>query len=164
MKSAFAVFSAVVVLALAGSAQALAAAAPDNLDAAVAEARAALQAERRVVIQGNMDFTPAESEAFWPIYDRYAADLAKVGDLRVRVIKDYAAASDTKDDATATRLLNDLLSVQEKTLKVRRQYQRKFGKALPPIKLARFYHIEHKLDTIINFQLASEIQLVTSPR
>lgn len=64
MKSAFAGFSAVVVLVLAGSAQALAAAAPDNLDAAVAEARAALQAERRVVIQGNMDFTPAESEAF----------------------------------------------------------------------------------------------------
>ena len=138
--------------------------APDNLDAAVADARAALQAERRVVIQGNMDLTPAESEAFWPIYDRYAADLGKVGDLRVRVIKDYAAAFDTMDDATATRLLNDLLSVQEKTLKVRRQYQRKFGKALPPIKLARFYHLEHKLDTIISFQLASEIPLVTSPR
>jgi hypothetical protein len=164
MRPVIAFLLAIVALGLAGPVQVRAEASNDALDAAVVDARAALQAERRVVIAANMDLTPAESEAFWPIYDRYAADMAKVGDRRVTAIKDYSAAFDTMDDATATRLLNELLSVQEKTLKIRRQYQRKFGKALPPIKVARFYHLEHKLDTIVSFQLASEIPLITSPR
>jgi hypothetical protein len=36
----------------------------------------------------------------------------------------------------------------------------KFRKAIPEVKLARFYQIENKLDAITNFALARQIPLV----
>lgn len=134
-----------------------------DLTAAVEDARAIVQTERRLLISQALELTPEETTAFWPIYDKYAAELKKAGDLRVKVITDFAAAFDSLSDETANRLLDDSLRYQEQALKIRRGYVRKFRKVLPPVKLARFYQVENKLDAITNFALAREIPLVQTP-
>ena len=131
-----------------------------DLDAAVADARAVLQTERRLLVSQAIDLSQDEAAAFWPLYDRYAADLKAANDLRVKVVTDYAAAYPNLSDATANQLLKDGLAFQEKLVKVRKGYLKKFTKVLGPGRTARFYQLENKIDAIAAFALAREIPMV----
>jgi len=135
-----------------------------DLTEATEEARSVMQTERRTIVAQGLSLSVDEEKAFWPIYDRYMADMKAASDLRVKVITDYAASYDNLSDGTARQLLENYLKYQSNILDIRKSYVRKFRKALPEIKLARFYQIENKIDSITNFVLAREIPLVpTAP-
>lgn len=131
-----------------------------DLNDATEEARTIIQSERKTVVSQALDLSTTESAAFWPVYDRYMQDMKAAGDLRVKVITDYAANYDQLTDATARQLINDYLKYQEKVLKIRKSYLGKFRKTMSEVKLARFYQIENKLDAITSFVLADQIPLV----
>lgn len=131
-----------------------------DLDQATEEARSVLQTERKTLVAQGLALSVAEEKAFWPVYDRYMAELKTAGDLRVKVVTDYAASYDDLSEDTARELLANSLKYQEKILDIRKGYVRKFRKVLPAITLARFYQIENKIDAITNFVLAREIPLV----
>ena len=48
-----------------------------------------LRSEKKQMVAANMDLTGAEAEKFWPVYDQYAADLAKIDDTKLALIKEY---------------------------------------------------------------------------
>jgi len=131
-----------------------------ELAAATEEARTILQSERKLLVGQGLTLTAEQANAFWPVYDRYMLDMKAAGDLRVKVITDYAASYDNLTDETARQLVGDYLAYQEKVLKIRKGYLRKFRKALPETEVARFYQIENKLDAVTNFVLADQIPLV----
>lgn len=131
-----------------------------ELTEATEQARSLVQVERKLIVSQQLGLSPTESAAFWPVYDRYMADLKSANDLRVKVITDYAASYDNLSDATAKKLIDDMLRHQEQTVKIRRSYLGKFRKTLPEAKVARFYQIENKLDAMTNFALARQIPLV----
>lgn len=132
----------------------------NELNDAVEGARTLIQSERKLLIGQGLALTPEESNAFWPIYDKYMLDMKSAGDLRVKVITDYAANYANLTDDVAKQLIGDSLKYQDKVLKLRKSYLRKFRKALSEVKMARFYQIENKLDAITNFVLADQIPLV----
>ncbi len=131
-----------------------------DLNEAVEEARTIIQTERKLLVSQGLALTAEEGNAFWPVYDKYMLDIKAATDLRVKVITDYAANYDNLTDPVAKQLISDSLKYQEKVLKLRKSYLGKFRKALPEVKLARFYQIENKLDAITNFVLADQIPLV----
>ena len=45
---------------------------------------------KKQIIAANMDLTDTEAQQFWPIYDRYAAELARLLDPKYALLKDYA--------------------------------------------------------------------------
>src|SRR5882672_6411494 len=49
-----------------------------------------IQSERKQLIAANLKLTADQAARFWPVYDQYAADLSKIGDERVALIKEYA--------------------------------------------------------------------------
>ncbi|MBL8224204.1 MAG: hypothetical protein JNM50_02650 [Chromatiales bacterium] len=130
-----------------------------DLDAAVSDARAVIQTERRMLVSDALQLSQSEAAAFWPLYDKYAAELKSIGDLRVKVITDYAAAYPDISDELANQLLKDGLKYQGDLVKLRKNYLKKFTKAIGPAKTARFYQVENKVDAIGSFALAREIPL-----
>jgi hypothetical protein len=135
-------------------------AAAQTVDDAIELGRTVIQAERQAITAASLGLTDSESAAFWPVYRQYRAEIARVDDKLVELIKGYAASYGSMTDATAKSLVNDFFAFEEKQLKVRRRYVRKFRKALPEKKLARFIQIENKLDAILRYQLAAELPLV----
>ncbi|QOJ32343.1 MAG: hypothetical protein HRU81_09620 [Gammaproteobacteria bacterium] len=131
-----------------------------DLTEATEQARTIVQTERKMIISQGLAMTSAESQAFWPLYDKYAAEAKAIGDLRVKVITDYAAHYDNLSDDVARQLTKDGLKYQEKLLDLRKSYLRKFLKVLPETKVARFYQLENKLDAITAFALARSIPLI----
>jgi hypothetical protein len=121
--------------------------------------RSVAQTERQAIVRQAMILTDQESAAFWPVYNEYRAEIAKVSNQLVKVVTDYAAQRDTLTDAQAKTLLNDHIKFEQDLLKVRKKYIARFGKAMPLTKVARFYQIENKLDILQKMGLASQIPL-----
>ena len=134
-----------------------------EFNSAVEEARTLVQTERKMIISQGLGLAPQQAAAFWPVYDSYAADMKEVGNLRVKVITDFAASYDNLDDATANQLLADSLKYQKNMVKVRNKYLRKFKKAVGPVMTARFYQLENKLDAATNIVLAAQIPMIELP-
>jgi UTP:GlnB (protein PII) uridylyltransferase len=123
-------------------------------------ARAYLQAERQDVVSQTLDLTEAEATAFWPLYREYRAELMKVGDTTVALLKDYAAKYGSMTDADASALLDTYFKAQQQELKVKQNYVGKFRKVLPGRKVTRFYQVENKVDALIRLQAAADVPLV----
>jgi hypothetical protein len=125
----------------------------------IAMVRQLVRADRRVIVEEAMELLPAERQGFWPIYDEYEAERTKLNDRKVKLITDYAAAYPNLTDARAEVLLDDWFTLEGDALDLRQKYARRFGKALTPTRVARFFQIENKLDSVINLGLAEEIPL-----
>ena len=107
-----------------------------------------------------MQLTGEESQTFWPLYHEYRAAMRKVDDRSVGLINSYAESFDTMTDEIAETMLKEFMSIRQAELDVTRKYLKRFQKILPAHKVARFFQLENKLDSVIDFELASEIPLV----
>ena len=58
-----------------------------SIDQDIQLLRQDVQSGKKQVVAANMSLTDAESTKFWPIYDQYAAEAAKIGDSRVALIR-----------------------------------------------------------------------------
>jgi hypothetical protein len=123
-------------------------------------ARTIMSTERKILIMREMNFTPQEAEAFWPLYDEYVLARRPVGDMRVKVITDYAATYQTMTNEKARKLADESMDYETKKLKLKKKYIKKFRKVLSDIKVVRYFQLESKLDAIIDFDLASQIPLM----
>jgi len=122
--------------------------------------RSDVQSAKNKIVADTMQFTDAESQAFWPIYRDFARDQQKIGDERVGVIRDFANKYDTLTDDDAKDLVQRLMNVEDKTLNLREDYWTKFQAALGAKRAAKFYQVENRLTLMINMQLAENIPLV----
>jgi hypothetical protein len=120
-----------------------------------------LQSDKKSIVAANMSLTDKEAEQFWPVYDQYAADLMKINDAKVSVIKDYAANYNNLSDIQAQDLAKRWTDADEKAAQLRMQYLAKFEKVLPGQKVARFFQVDHRIATVMDLQMASQIPLVT---
>jgi hypothetical protein len=121
---------------------------------------AAVEAQRKSVIAQNLYLSEKES-GFWAVYNEYRAEMRKVADLRIGVITDYADAyrNNSLSDKSAGKLLDRSLAVQEKKLKVKKRFVKKFKKVLSAKNVARFYQIDHRVDLLVDMQVSSGIPL-----
>jgi hypothetical protein len=123
-------------------------------------ARTIMQTERKILIMREMALTSDEAAAFWPLYDEYVVARRTLGDMRLKVITDYAANYESMTNELARSLADDSMDYQTKRLKLKKKYLKKFRKVLPDIKVVRYFQLESKLDAIIEFDLASQIPLM----
>lgn len=124
--------------------------------------RQKLKADKKLVVAANMQLTEPEAKKFWPIYESYQDDLKKLNQRLGRLIVDYAEAYNKGmvPDATAKKLLNEALSIEEAEVKLKRSYVPRLEKALPAMKVARYIQLENKIRAAIRYELAAEIPLV----
>jgi hypothetical protein len=125
--------------------------------------RSDLTTEKKAIITEVMDFSEEEAAVFWPEYRNYELDLAKLGDQRVVLIKDYADNLNTMTDDKAQKLINKAFDFREDRLKLQKEYFNKFSKMLLPAKAAKWVQLENQMMLLIDLQIASELPLVEKP-
>lgn len=128
-------------------------------DADIQLLRSDVQADKNNIITQTMQFTDAESQAFWPLYRDYARDQQKIGSERVQLIKDYAQNYDSFDDGKAKNMVQQLLNIESKYVNLRQEYWPKFEKAIGARRAAKFFQVDNRLSLLVNLQLVSEIPL-----
>lgn len=151
---------ALLILGMAGSAVV----AQETSQAANQEAylellKSDLRTQKVAVITEAMQMTDADSAVFWPIYRKYDAELLALNDERIAVIKDFAQNFDTITAAKAEELTNRTFAFFENRLKLQKKYHKEFAKALNPILAAKYMQIERQINTLMDFQIQSQIPI-----
>jgi len=119
-----------------------------------------VRSAKKQVIAANLDLTDDEAVKFWPIYDQYAAELAKVNDTKFALIKDYARNYSTMTDEQAEAYVKGRAAVDESVNHLRLKYFPVFRRVLPGRTAAKFFQIEWRISLMIDLQLASQIPLI----
>jgi hypothetical protein len=146
---------AITLVGFAGSAAAQDKAA-DNMDLV----KEKIRTDKKLFIATNMQMTEAEAKAFWPVYEAYQAELAKLREREIKLIEKFAANYETMSDDVAKSLLDDSLSIDSDHQKVRQSYLSKFRGVLPDKNVARYYQLESKIDAVLEYEMARRIPLV----
>jgi len=60
----------------------------------------------------------------------------------------------------AKKLMKESMAVEKERLALKESLMPKFQKALPAIKVARYYQIENKIQAVVQYGLADSIPLV----
>ena len=128
----------------------------DNMDLV----KEKIRTDKKLFIATNMQLTESEANAFWPVYEAYQADLAKLRDREIKLIEEFATKYETMSDDAAKKLLDDSLSIDSDHQKLRQSYLSKIRGVLPDKKVARYYQLENKIDAVLEYEMAKRIPLV----
>ena len=119
-----------------------------------------MSADKKLLVASNMGLTESEAKGFWPIYDTYQTELDKINERTKRLIADYAGNYETMTDEAAQKLLDEGLAIDRDRQKLRESFMPKFREILTAKKVARYYQLENKINSVINYDLAGRIPLV----
>jgi DNA-directed RNA polymerase len=127
---------------------------------AIAELRQEAGQDRRNIVRANMLLTESESARFWPLYDEYRAERQKIGDRRVQLITDLLAEQNSMSEDEARTLANEDFAIEKDTSELKTKWYKNMTKVLSERTVARFFHIDEKLDAAADIALAANIPLI----
>jgi hypothetical protein len=96
------------------------------------------------------------------VYKRYEAELIALNDLKLSLIKDYAAGynSNSMTDAKARELTDRALDLDGRKHALRKKYVTEFQKVLPAKTAAQFYQLDRRIDLLVDLQIAAEVPML----
>ena len=122
-----------------------------------------VKADKKLLVGLNMPLTNEEANNFWPLYEAYQKELQTVnqdiGQLIVEFAEAYAKGPIPNE--TAKRIMEDVFTLEEKEVQLKRTYADKIGKVLPAWKVTRYMQIENKIRAAMKFELARHIPLTS---
>ncbi len=121
--------------------------------------RSNVRQEKAQIMGAVMQLDASEAAKFWPIYNEYDTELAKLSKLRSDNILDYAASYDTLTDAKADELMKKAIEYQRQRTDLLLKYYERMRGAVGSVTAARFMQVEHQLLLIIDLQIASNLPL-----
>ncbi len=154
---------AVVLLAMtmifSGRTSAQSSSAPSDVavDAYIKAMRADFAADKIALITDAMQFSDKDANLFWPVYQRYQTEVAALNDERVRAIKTYADKYLTMTNDDAKSLAEKSFDLESRRTDLRKKYFVEFNKVLPALTVAKFFQLEHRLDLVVDVEIASEL-------
>lgn len=119
-----------------------------------------LKVEYKTILVENMVFTDAEAEVFWPIFNEYMLKKNANLDQNMAILKDYAEHYDDLTDEKIEGLVKQTQSQRSTRLKNRNAYYKSLKKALGVRKAAKLFQIDGQINTLFDFQLASQIPII----
>lgn len=115
---------------------------------------------KRDIIGSGMQFTSEDAALFWPVYDAYQEKLSQVNELRVALVKEYAGAYWSLTDSQARDMAGRWFDYQQQRATLFKELYDQLAKALSPSAALKASQLEHRLNLIIDMQLASELPML----
>jgi len=131
-----------------------------DIDRDLSLLRRDLRSNKKKIIALNLTLTEDEATKFWPIYDQYVAEMAKLNDEFYALIKDYVANQKTLTDAQASATIRKWADIQLRQAQTRQKYIPLFEKAIPGRKVALFFQVDRRLYALMDLQVTSELPLI----
>jgi len=138
-------------------------AAASSIESDIELLRTDLKADKVDIVKEALHLDAAKSDAFWPVYRKYQAELDALGDKRLALIKDYAANYDQMTDAKAKTMVKQALDLQTQRTALLKKHYGNFEKVLGSIEAAKLVQVEHLIQALIDVQMAAEMPLIEKP-
>jgi len=112
-----------------------------------------VRSQKKQIIAENMELSDAEAQKFWPVYDQYAAELSKIYDVKIALLKDYVDNYNSMTGEQAENYIRKRAEVEQSIMQLRLNYMPRFRKVLSGRETALFYQIDWRLGLAIDVQL-----------
>jgi len=122
--------------------------------------RTELRATRKQLMAQNLHLTEDEATRFWPVYDRYAADLTEIKDDQYELIAEYANTYGRYNDEGATDFIKRWLDLDVRTTALRASYVPIVGRVLPGVKATTFFQIDRRVSMMIDQRIAAMLPVL----
>ena len=119
-----------------------------------------LRSDKKQLIALNLSLTETEATKFWPVYDEYAAAMAKHNDEFYTLVKNYAANQKTLTDSEAASMIKRWADIQVELSQTRQKYIPLVEKVISPRKAALFFQIDRRLYALMDLQTSSRLPLL----
>jgi hypothetical protein len=130
------------------------------LNAYIALLKSDLKSRKTGFIAEGLRLSDKEAAVFWPVYQEYEADLKRLDDARLRLVKDYAENYDGMTDARAKELVERRLALEGQRVGLERKYFKRLTKVLPGKTAARFFQLDYRFGLLMSLKSVSEIPLI----
>lgn len=112
-----------------------------------------LAMKKKAVILQYFRLSEAEKAAFWPIYNRYSSEMQIYEIEYFRLLASYAKGLENLPKRTVLALSERFLQNDLEIARIRKQYYRKFKKAMSPVKATEFMQLDHSFRTMVRLEL-----------
>ena len=119
-----------------------------------------LKSMKKQIIAVNLELTEMEAQNFWPIYERYAADLAATTDKKYALLKNYHDNYYSMTDTQAEEYIKGRAEVEADVTRLRLKYFPIFRRVISGKSTALFFQLDWRLGTLLDLQMASEMPLI----
>ena len=133
-----------------------------SADQQIALMRKDVLSMKRQISAANLDLADTEATKFWPVYEQYSADVERINDTRIALIREYSEGYLTLTDEQADILIRRWLDTDSATSDLCQKYVPIFRKVLPGKTAATFFQLDRRISMMINLQVTSQIPLVQS--
>ncbi len=117
-------------------------------------------AEKKAIIEGNVDLTGVDSEAFWSLYQEYETARKEIGKEKLDLLHKYTTKEGAVTNAQADELMNIAIPLREREDKLILNYTKKIKKATSSLVAVQFYQIEHYISDGIRFSILHNIDFI----
>lgn len=128
-----------------------------DITGALEETRADMRADKVEIVKNAMNLNPQQADKFWPVYRDYDYEVQKLNDRRLELVKSYASKLNNMSDKDAKELAEKFFDWENERTDLRRNYFDTFRKATDSVIAAKFFQVEHRLDLLLDLQIASAI-------
>ena len=115
---------------------------------------------KKQIVALNMDLTDDEAVKFWPVYDKYTAELTTLYDRKYALLQSYASNYDTLTSQQADNYITGRAKVEEAVMTLRLKYYPLFRQVLSGKSTALFFQMDWRLGLILELQIASQTPLI----
>ncbi len=112
------------------------------------------------IMASNMKLSDAEAQRFWPVYEQYISELAKIDDAKYQLIKQHVQTRGALTDTEAESAVKQWPDLGESLARLSKRYIPKFRKILSPQNTALFYQLDRQMQLMIDLQFASALPLI----
>jgi hypothetical protein len=133
---------------------------PGELEETFEMMREFMSTERETMLESDLRLTRAERRAFWPLYEKYRAEIATAQDRLGQLLAEFAENYADPSDEQVGRFVDEYFAIEQRMLEIRVAYLPAFREILPAQKVARFVQIESKVDGIARLPLIMDTPLI----
>ena len=137
--------------------------AKQNLAEDIKLLRKDVRTEKSKIMGAAMGLDADQAKKFWPIYKDYDKQLAKLNDVRLGNIIEYAKNYDSMTENKADEIVNGAIAYRKKRLDLLANTYDKVRGALGAPLGARFLQVEDTLLGLIDLQIQSNLPLMWGP-
>ena len=124
-----------------------------NSDDFIELLRKDVRSQKKQIIAENMNLSDTEAERFWPVYDRFAAELCKIYDTKIALLNSYSESYSSMTGEQAENYIRKRAEAEQSIMELRLKYMPAFRKVLSGRETALFYQLDWRLGLAIDVQL-----------
>ena len=129
------------------------------LDGLLESIRGDLVPRRDSAMSTLIQLNDEEAKAFWPLKKQYDAELRKLYDTRLALMKEFAASHKLLTREVADDLADRFLDLERNRTELHRKYFKLMAKQVSPVAAAQFLQLQAQFEAMAEVQLMSSAPL-----